>query len=330
MRKVNAYYGKPNDSSSNSVDEANKRKHEIENKLSGKVDELNDNFMTIFDLIKTLDLKETNDISTKRKYIVLFIALYQLYYEENKIVDNEKVLKDETERVLKQLEVSRSGSWKQKELEGNINDTKTFLREKLKDGKKNIINKKKITEIENVISMSNTESIYYDLKQGFHNLDEKKKFNSKNFEKIMKTICAISNNGKKEDNKSGIGHILIGIADSEPDKNRIEELYLQKGMSRQVNNWFVTGLNGESQEYHSFDDYYKKIANLFEDAKTNFTGLGKCLLESVDYYGRYVLMIKVYSSDNICTYNNKIYYRVGSETQEANPMKVIELMERFK
>lgn len=47
------------------------------------------------------------------------------------------------------------------------------------------------------------------------------------FIKVMKTICAISNNGKNEK-----GIIIIGIADTSSDKDKIEEIYNIKGKSK--------------------------------------------------------------------------------------------------
>ena len=313
-------YGKPKDSNQTSVIKADDRKQELEVQINQQISSLMDNFFTIFDLIKELDLAFTS----KRNYIVLFIAIYQLYFEEEKILSDKQKFLIETKKILQTVTTTKGGVWAKTDLIDNINLVKNTLRPIFKDGIKNRINKEKITEIENIISMSNSESIYYDLKQGFHNLDHNKKFNIKNFEKIMKTICAISNNGKDED-----GYILIGIADTEEDKKRIEELYSEEGVSKQVNNHFITGLNGESKEYNSFEDYYKYIANLYEEEKKNFTNLGKSLIESVNYYDRQLFLIKIKSSNQICTYKEKIYHRVGPQTEEASGMQIVSLTERF-
>ena len=319
--ELDFYYGKAKDSNSKSITKAKERKQELENEISKRNDnKLVDEFFQIFDLIKESNLS----FSSKRNYIVLFIAMYQLYFDEEKNIDDKEKFLKETKKILGRVDTTKGGVWSKDNLLENITLVKNTLRPIFKDGVKSIINKEKITEIESVISMSISESIYYDLKQGFHNLDNKKKFNRKNFEKIMQTICAISNNGKDEK-----GYILIGIADTKEDKDRIEKLYLEEGKSRQINEYFVTGLNGESKEYSSFEDYYKYISNLFEQEKNNFTNLGKCLIESISYYDRELFLIKIQSSSNICTYNGDVYYRVGPQTKKAEPIKIVELAKRF-
>lgn len=49
-------------------------------------------------------------------------------------------------------------------------------------------------------------------------------------------------------------------------------------------------------------------------------------VEPVDYYDRHLLLFKIESSNNICTYNSKVF-RSGPQTNEADVMKVIELTE---
>ena len=318
--ELDFYYGKAKDSNKTSVAKADERKKELEIQINQQTNNLIDSFFIIFDLIKESDLV----FPSKRNYIVLFIALYQLYIDEEKVISGKERFLTETKKILQKVTTTKGGVWAKIDLVDNIDLVKNTLRPIFKDGVKNRINKEKITEIENIISMSNSESIYYDLKQGFHNLDSQKKFNIKNFEKIMKTICAISNNGKNEE-----GYILIGIADTKDDKKRIEKLYSEYGLSKQVNNHFITGLNGEANEYKSFEDYYKTISDLFEKEKEKFTDLGKCLIESINYYDRELFLIKIKSSNNICTYNKKIYYRVGPQTKEAEPMQIIDLSKRF-
>ena len=69
---------------------------------------------------------------------------------------------------------------------------------------------------------------------------------------------------------------------------------------------------------------------MFEVEKKKFKNLGKCLLEPINYYDRNLLVFRIESSNEICSYDNKVYLRVGSQTKEAEAMQIIEIVERFK
>ncbi len=320
--ELDFYYGKSKTSNPSDIKKANERKVEINRLLSsyGKEKLCND-FLKIFDLIRILNFK----LNSKRHFLAIFVAIYNLYFYKNKEVDSHDIFIKNLYSSLDKLETTQGGVWARDNMVEAIEIIEKLVIDSMKDSEKQVINNEKITEIENFISISSTESLYYDLKQGFHNLNEKNDFNEKMFIKVMKTICAISNNGKNEK-----GIIIIGIADTSSDKDKIEEIYNIKGKSRKVNNIYIPGLNGEISKYTSFEDYYKKIADLFEKEKTKFVNLGKCLLEPVDYYDRHLLLFKIESSNNICTYNSKVFFRSGPQTNEADVMKVIELTERFK
>ena len=320
--ELDFFYGKPISSSSLDIKKALERKTELITCINSyDKEKLELDFFIIFDLIKSLDL----NLNSKRHFIALFIALYKLYFEENKEIKERVDFIKKIYLAIGKLETTQGGVWSKENVLDSVNLIKDLILSAMKDSPKKAINIEKITEIENILAISETESIYYDLKQGFHNLDIENKFNNKLFIKLMETICAISNNGKREN-----GCIIIGIADKDEDKIKIEKLYNCENSSKQFNNYFITGLNGEIKKYSSFEDYYKKISELFESEKLKFGNLGKCLLEPINYYDRNLLVFKIESSNNICSYNNKIYLRVGPQTKEAEPMQIIEIMERFK
>ena len=320
--ELDFFYGKPKSSNQSDIKKAKERAAELVVKVNeyGK-EKLEEDFFIVFDLIKSLDL----NLSSKRHFITLFIAIYKLYFEENKEINNQDEFIEKIYTSISKLETTQGGVWSKENVETSVGLVKDLIIGSMKDSPKKAINLEKITEIENILSISETESIYYDIKQGFHNLDEENKFNTKLFNRIMETICAISNNGKNEK-----GCIIIGIADKEDDKCKIEKLYDDNGNSRKCNNYFITGLNGEIKQYNSFEDYYKKVSDLFEIEKNKFQNLGKCLLEPINYYDRNLLIFKIESSNNICSYDNKIYYRVGPQTKEAESIQVVDIMERFK
>lgn len=316
------FYGKPTSNNDTDIKKANERKKELSNSFNshGK-EKIESDFFVIFDLIKSLDI----NINSKRNFIALFIALHNLYFNKNKEIKEKDNFIAKIYLAISKLETTQGGVWAKENIQQSVSLIEDLVTHAMKDSPKVAVNTEKITEIENILAISQIESIHYDIKQGLHNLDTISKFNNNLFIRLMETICAISNNGKNEK-----GYIIIGVADKHDDKIKIEKQYNAENSSRQCNDYFITGLNGEISNYDSFDSYYKKVSDLFEVEKKKFKNLGKCLLEPINYYDRNLLVFRIESSNEICSYDNKVYLRVGSQTKEAEAMQIIEIVERFK
>lgn len=317
-------YGKSLD---NDDKKAIKRVKEIEQKLKqyngGSETGIQNEFIHVFDELKNLNILFTS----KRKYIVLFLAFHELIFKDSKqiIITQKDDLTNTIQTTLEtNVNTTQGGTWALANIIQNINIIKGALSRYFEPTQNAIINQQRITQIENIISTSYTESIYYDFKQGFHRLDVQNNFDEGAFIKILETICAIANN-----NKNDVGYIIIGIADTEQDKNRIETIYNTLGTSKQFLNYYITGTNGEATKYTSKDAYYQCIANKLETEKTKFKNLKNCMIEPVNYYDRYLFLIKIESGNQICQYADNVFYRVGAQTMKADIPKVIEITGRF-
>lgn len=317
-------YGKSLD---NDDKKASKRVSEIEQKLNQYISSsqkgIKEEFLQVFDELKNLDVAFTS----KRKYIVLFLAFHELIFRSSKqVISNRRNELANTIRMTldSNVNTTQGGTWALANIIQNINIIVGAISGYFEPTQGAIFNQQKITEIENIISTSDTESIYYDFKQGFHRLDNNNTFDDGAFKKILETICAIANNSK-----NSIGHVVIGVADTEQDKNRIEEIYHEKGRSKQFTNYYITGTNGESTKYASKDAYYQFIANKIESEKRNFKNLKNCTVEPVNYYDRYLFLIKIESGRQICQYGDDVFYRVGAQTMKADVSRVIEITGRF-
>lgn len=317
-------YGKSLD---NDDKKATKRVTEIEQKLNQYISSsqtgLQKEFIKIFDELKTLNIT----FSSKRKYIVLFLAFHELIFRSSKqVIEGQRNNLTNTIQTTLESNVNttQGGTWALANIIQNINIIIGAISMYFEPTQSAIFNQQKITEIENIISTSDTESIYYDFKQGFHRLDTNNTFDDGAFKKILETICAIANNSK-----NNTGYIIIGVADTEQDKTRIEQIYNEQDKSRQFANYYITGTNGESTKYTSKDSYYQFIANKIESEKRNFKNLRNCTIEPVNYYDRYLFLIKIESGGQICQYGNDVFYRVGAQTMKADIPKVIEITQRF-
>ncbi|MFK4690731.1 RNA-binding domain-containing protein [Streptomyces pristinaespiralis] len=145
-------------------------------------------------------------------------------------------------------------------------------------------------------------------------------------DKVMRTICAIANNGKGR-----AGTILIGVADKEADANRIVSL---DGVTpRKVGRRFVVGVNREAQSLGETPERY--AARWKEAIRTSGLddGLKGSVLASLthsDYYGLGVIVIRIPEQQKVSLFSGKAYAREGDETVEvANPALLLDLPQRF-
>jgi predicted HTH transcriptional regulator len=76
-------------------------------------------------------------------------------------------------------------------------------------------------DIESVIRRSEIELGNYELKQGLLVVAEKGGIDQNIIDKVIKTICAIANNGSES-----VGKIIIGVTDKDKDAERIN--YIDK------------------------------------------------------------------------------------------------------
>ncbi|MDF1616191.1 RNA-binding domain-containing protein [Petrocella sp. FN5] len=163
-------------------------------------------------------------------------------------------------------------------------------------------------EFEEFLMKSQAEESCYDFKQGFLNLSEKREFDKKSFEKIMKNICAMANHG------TGItGRLFIGICDSENDTLRVEKLDNIEIVRKNGNG--IAGLQREAVILGiDLEKYQNYVLNKINDSmipqklKTHI----KSNLGFIHYKNRYIMMIEVKCIDGPSLYNDtELYIRKG-------------------
>lgn len=294
-------------------------------------------FMGVFEALnETLDVsgKRFNELLHKdarsnipRYFQVVFLAFYELMIKKEMIIDDYSALASKLDGIEKHIVVYEGGKWPADSRYQNISAVVGIFESSFRKRKEDDPALSSWTkEFENILMQSYTEQTVFDFKQGFHRLDESGVFDDKAFSKVIKTLTAIANAGLDT-----IGYVIIGIADDEADRDRIEELYLSKSI--QFRNFYITGIQCEAEKYHgSLDDYFQYIIqklnnqNIDDNIKAQ---LGKNI-RLVSYHDCSVIIFKIESGERPLTYDDKFYWRTGPNVEEVSPSAMHELFGRFK
>ena len=182
---------------------------------------------------------------------------------------------------------------------------------------------------ERFIRLSSVEGPKYDYKQGLLTLgDEKRVLSEVRFrEKVIKSIAAMANRGK---NKKGF--IFIGVSDDEKTTQRIIEMD-NISHAPKVNGFWVVGIEREAKALGvDLEEYILRIASIIRRSQLPDWLKARVVtgMQSINYEGMEVLVIKVEGGSMPVWFEGSIYYRVGPSCQKAEPgQEVNEIYRRF-
>lgn len=182
------------------------------------------------------------------------------------------------------------------------------------------------TDIDVALRRSEIELPHYELKQGLLRLQGARDIDQNVVEKVLKTICAIANNGKDR-----TGSILIGVTDKGADADRVAKL---DGIQpRKVGRRFVVGVRREAQILgDSTEAYFArwKLAVRNSDLSDPLKGAVLSSMDYNDYFGLGVIVVSVPPQSDLSFYGDEVFWRDGDETVVASgAKKVADLQKRF-
>jgi hypothetical protein len=182
-----------------------------------------------------------------------------------------------------------------------------------------------ITQMENILAQSFTEQAAYDFKQGFLRLDGKNEFDEDSFAKILKTLVGIANIRK------GVrGYVIVGVADSDTDAQRIAKLY--KVDARVFERFYITGVEHEAKaQKKTLDELFMELT-----AKIKASPLSEPLrdyvvrnIKVVRYYDKTVFVLEAQAQEEPSNYGGAFYIRHGNQLSEIPAAQYGELFKRF-
>lgn len=303
------------------------------------IDDVNYVFDCIFNLInssgKTFNqLLFSDKVQSKkisRYFQIVFITLYKLLIDENKeIFDKNGLLdslNDSGNTIIKLPE--GGGNWSEKQKKRQSDSLYGVISPffSLKNVKDLTKPRTSIIMLQNILTQSATEDVLCDFKLGLHSLENKEQeaLNISCLSKIIKTLTAMANSrpGSK-------GYCILGIADNKNDAEKHSKLYGTE--YKKFSNFYITGLDGEANKYHTdLDSYYTKISQLINEQKIDPRDKEYILtnITSISYYGKYVIILELKSGDRPSIYDGHFYVRHGSNTSEVTAEGYANLFSKF-
>lgn len=260
-------------------------------------------------------------------FAVIMIAFHELIVGEGKMVTNYSAVKKSLSGLNKRIDTTRRAT-DPDERRKNANTVKGLIAEYFSPAEvsKLVYGNHAIVDVEAVIRRSEIELSDYELKQGMLNLSDKRAVDGDLVEKVLKTACAIANNGKNR-----IGKILIGVTDKDADAKRVKQL---DGVEpKKVGKRYVVGVNREANVLGiSVEEYYGRWKDAIKNSKLS-PSLRDSLLSNIDfnsYFGLGVIVFTIPAQKELSFYADQAYWRNGDSTTEATQAKQIaDLARRF-
>lgn len=274
---------------------------------------------------KILFKKETKYVN--RSFQVVFLAFYDLLVNEQKVIKNHITLAKAFEGVgdkfltnnVEKLNLSGPREKAIKAIKGICDNL--FVKRTENDP---VLNNG-VMKLESLLGASKTENTSYDFKIGTHRMTSGNSFDEKSFVKMIRTLTAIVNAGR-----GSIGYVVLGVADSQKDKDVFEAFYKLKSTS--FKGFYVTGLDGEVKNYKSHESYRQKLENIISKLDITPSKYKDQILRNIDYfqyYGKSILILKIESLDEPARFESKYYERHGTNTVEVSSDKEKEIWKRF-
>ncbi len=287
-------------------------KHKLEEIGADKIEQL---FRRTFDELETLflnvDQNFTEFVFGKKRvknkdesFKVLFLALYRLISEGYEIEDYKEFVKTLGKTTALLVDAANNYTLSSK----NADSVYSIL--------KPVCNKKVVVKNSNVermlddrLSYSSIECQMTEFKIGLTSF-KTHKFNQRVFEKIGKTLVAMSNTKNAQE-----GLVIIGIAD---DDNTYEDWHkIFNDTALCVNRHRVVGIEAEAVKHFSnTDTYFREVTNKIKNLRIP-EPLATYVLENmsvVNYRGKELLLLPSKHSDQKLLYDGAEYVRQGSST----------------
>lgn len=274
---------------------------------------------------KILFKKETKYVN--RSFQVVFLAFYDLFVNEQKVIKNHfrlaKVFEGVGDKFLtnnaEKLNISGPR-------ENAINAIKGICESKfVKRNENDPVLNNGVMKLESLLGTSKTENTSYDFKIGTHRIASNNAFDEKSFIKMIRTLTAIVNAGR-----GSIGYVVLGVADNSEDKDVFEAFYKLKAHS--YKDFYVTGLDGEVKNYKSHERYRQNLENIISRIDITPSKYKDQILRNIDYfqyYGKSVMILKIEALDEPARFETKYYERHATNTVEVDRDKEKDIWKRF-
>ncbi|AKV85804.1 hypothetical protein AKG07_05325 [Microbacterium sp. CGR1] len=256
-------------------------------------------------------------------FAILFFAFHELLVKGNNVVADYAGLK--TGLTGMAVHVSAKATSTEKRVQ-KVNLVKGLIQPHLVPGKAtNIYGSQAVADIDGLIQRSQIELPHYELKQGLLTLAPTGRgLDAGMIPKLVRTICAIANNGPTA------GAIVLGVADKSSDADKIKSL--DGTEPRRVGPRYVVGVDREAAFLgEQVEDYFSRIKDGIRNSSLS-EPLKSDVLASIDYnnyYGLGVIVIGVPPQRGPASVGTEFYFRSADQTMQAAGADIVAITQRF-
>lgn len=260
-------------------------------------------------------------------FAILMIALHESLVGGRKKISSYSGVKKAIQGLYDRIGTSKR-STSPDERRKNVDTVKGLISACLVDSEvSRIYGAKSTIDIDSTIRRSEIELPHYELKQGLLRLDGSKTIDGGIIDRIVRTVCAIANNGK-----SHTGSIVIGVTDKDSDAQRIRDLYHME--PRKVGSRLVVGVKREATALGEKPEaYFARLKNGIRNSDLS-NPLRDGVLSNMDYndyYGLGLIVISVPTQMALSYVGGDVYWRIGDETVKADQAATVaDLAMRFR
>ncbi|MFB2983343.1 DUF262 domain-containing protein [Microseira sp. BLCC-F43] len=260
-------------------------------------------------------------------FAILVIAFHELIIKEGKKIIDYSGIRTNIVDLADRIATSRKGT-SPDERRKNVDQIKGLIGKFFIESniRAQIYGNHATTDIESAIRRAEIELSDYELKQGMLLLSNQRKIDKEIIDKVIKTICAIANNGPNR-----IGKVIIGVTDKDADSTRIKAL---DGIEpKKVGKRFVVGVNREAKVLGiSVENYFSKWKDAIKNSEIS-PSLRDSVLSNMDFnsfYGLGIIIITIPPQKELSYVGEEIYWRNGDATELAKtPKQIAMLAQRF-
>ncbi|MCU0547497.1 MAG: DUF262 domain-containing protein [Oscillatoriaceae cyanobacterium Prado104] len=260
-------------------------------------------------------------------FYTIFMAFFDLIVRQERSPVASKEILESLEELQKRLVLSKNYKTT-KHREKNIDQTKGLVEKYFAKKEPSVLGHGVglALDFENSLNRSRLETTRYEFKQGLLCLDKDRNEDDKLITKIIETICGIANLGPDSD-----GYLFIGVADSEKDAKRIQEI---DGITPvEVNKRYVVGIDREASiKKISLENYVKRLVSkiinseLSEPLKTQLMAK----FDTILYRNRSVVRITIPAQKDVSFVGQKAFTRMDSSTIEVSGPQLLAVYKHFQ
>lgn len=277
--------------------------------------------------LRELIFKKSQTNAFPSVFAIILMAFHELIVGNELVISNYAGVKSAMNDIAERIERGRKAT-SPDERRKNVDSVKGMIQSCFVPAKvkPKIYSNHSSADIDAAIRRSEVELADYELKQGLLILGSQRSIDQNAIEKVLKTICAMANNGRGKS-----GRILIGVTDKVADAERVK--LLDRVEPRSVGKRKVVGVEREAKELGITTERY--LAK-WKDAVRNSSissAVRDSVLSNIDYnsyYGLGVIVISVPEQRALCYYDDQVYWRNGDSTELADtPQKIVNIAGRF-